>query len=237
MVAPRTAVLLALPKAWTPGTNGPIRGAVMRIKAETPQDLEAYRGKVAGKILLLDDAREFKPLGEPKSPFDLGSFGDEPERYSREDLEQHRDVRVSATATGGPARRRAQALPDAGGAQRVHEKEKVLATISASPRNDGILGVLRRRLAGARQGRERPGDRDGGRALQRDPPPARPRPDRGARDRRRHPLPRGRLPGLQHRGRDPRHRQAGRDRAWRAPTSIPGTPAPARPTTAPAAPW
>src|SRR4051812_41268081 len=54
MVAPRTAVLLAYPKAWTPGTSGPVRGGVVRVKVETPADLEAYRGKVTGKILLLD---------------------------------------------------------------------------------------------------------------------------------------------------------------------------------------
>jgi len=88
MVAPRTAVLLALPKAWTPGTNGPVHGEVVHIKAETPQDLDAYRGKVAGKILLLDEAREFKPFGETKAAFDPSSFGEEPERYSREDLER-----------------------------------------------------------------------------------------------------------------------------------------------------
>ena len=37
MVSPRAAVLLALPKAWTPGTNGPVRGPVIRIKTEAPK--------------------------------------------------------------------------------------------------------------------------------------------------------------------------------------------------------
>jgi carboxypeptidase Q len=140
MVAPRTAVLLALPKAWTPATNGPIRGAVMRIKVETPQDLEAYRGKVAGKILLLDDAREFKPPGGPKPPPDLGSFTDEPERYSGDDLEQLSTFEIRER---DPARRAAglKRFQMRVALKEFNEKEKVLATISASPRNDGILGV------------------------------------------------------------------------------------------------
>jgi carboxypeptidase Q len=140
MVAPRTAVLLALPKAWTPGTNGPVRGEVMRIKAETPQDLEAYRGKVAGKILLFDDAREFKPPGATKAAPDPASFEDQPERYSREDLEniakfEFRERDPSRRAAGLKRFQMRKALKE------FSEKEKVLAVVSGSPRNDGILGV------------------------------------------------------------------------------------------------
>jgi hypothetical protein len=141
MIAPRTAVLLALPKAWTPATNGPIRGAVMRVKVETPQDLEAYRGKVAGKILLLDDAREFKPPGETKAPPDLGSFEDEPERYSGGDLEQLSTFEIRDR---DPVARRAAGLKRFQMRAALREftaKEKVLAVVSASSRNDGILGV------------------------------------------------------------------------------------------------
>jgi carboxypeptidase Q len=140
MVAPRTAVLLALPKAWTPPTNGPVRGAVMRIKAETPADLEAYRGKVAGKILLFDDAREFKAPGGAKPTPDLGSFENEPERYSKDDLEQ---LSTFELRERDPARRAAglKRFQMRAALKEFNEKEKVLATISASPRNDGILGV------------------------------------------------------------------------------------------------
>jgi hypothetical protein len=61
MLAPRTAPLYALPKAWTPGTNGPVEGEVMRVSIKNRKDLEQYRGKLKDKILLLDDARAYKP--------------------------------------------------------------------------------------------------------------------------------------------------------------------------------
>src|SRR6185312_1292489 len=61
MLAPRTAPLYALPKAWTPGTNGPVEGEVMRVSIKTRKDLDQYKGKLKGKILLLDDARAYKP--------------------------------------------------------------------------------------------------------------------------------------------------------------------------------
>lgn len=46
--------IIASPKAWTPGTNGSIKSAVVLIKADTIADLEQYKGKLAGKIIMLD---------------------------------------------------------------------------------------------------------------------------------------------------------------------------------------
>jgi hypothetical protein len=57
MVAPQHQTLFALPKAWTPGTDGPVRGRAMRVKLESEEDLEKYRGKLQGAILLRDDVR------------------------------------------------------------------------------------------------------------------------------------------------------------------------------------
>lgn len=46
--------IIASPKAWTPGTNGPIKSEVILIKADTITDLDKYKGKLAGKIVLFD---------------------------------------------------------------------------------------------------------------------------------------------------------------------------------------
>src|SRR5258708_5715569 len=58
MVSPTAAPLIALPKAWTPGTEGVIRGKALRVKLESEADFEQYRGRLAGRILWLDNARE-----------------------------------------------------------------------------------------------------------------------------------------------------------------------------------
>ena len=57
MTSPAKLPLLALPKAWTPGTNGTVRGEAMRVEVESAEDLEQYRGKVAGKILFTSEVR------------------------------------------------------------------------------------------------------------------------------------------------------------------------------------
>jgi hypothetical protein len=46
--------IIAIPKAWTPGTNGPIKSDVVVVKADTVTDLDKYKGKLAGKIVIFD---------------------------------------------------------------------------------------------------------------------------------------------------------------------------------------
>ena len=65
MTSPDDMQFLALPEAWTPGTNGPLRGEVTRVIASTAADLEKYRGKLAGKIVLYGEARMPPPSDKP----------------------------------------------------------------------------------------------------------------------------------------------------------------------------
>ncbi len=65
MVSPDYMQFLALPEAWTPGTNGPIRAEVVRLEATTPADLEKYKGKLAGKIVMIGDPRIPDPSEKP----------------------------------------------------------------------------------------------------------------------------------------------------------------------------
>ncbi len=52
--APFYHPIIASPKAWTPGTNGPIKSEVILIKADSVADLAKYKGKLAGKIVMMD---------------------------------------------------------------------------------------------------------------------------------------------------------------------------------------
>lgn len=64
VVSPYTATLLAFPKAWTPGTNGPVKGEAVAATLENEADLEKLRGQLKGKWVLLQPAPEVKPLWE-----------------------------------------------------------------------------------------------------------------------------------------------------------------------------
>ncbi|MBP6185033.1 MAG: M28 family peptidase [Saprospiraceae bacterium] len=67
--------VLAYPKAWSPSTKGLIKGDVIYLQAEEEADLAAYKGKLAGKFVLLDTIRDitewFEPSAKRNQPADL----------------------------------------------------------------------------------------------------------------------------------------------------------------------
>jgi hypothetical protein len=54
ITVPYYHAIIAIPKAWTPGTNGPVQSEVVIIKADTITDLDKYKGALKGKIVMLD---------------------------------------------------------------------------------------------------------------------------------------------------------------------------------------
>ena len=65
MLSPDVAPIIAYSKAWTPGTNGVLKGKCTRVKIEDKKDFDKYRGKLAGLIALLGPDPEVKTVSEP----------------------------------------------------------------------------------------------------------------------------------------------------------------------------
>jgi carboxypeptidase Q len=65
MVSPSIASLIAYAKAWTPGTNGAIKGKCVRVKIENKKDFDKYRGRLAGMIVLFGPDPEVKTVSTP----------------------------------------------------------------------------------------------------------------------------------------------------------------------------
>jgi hypothetical protein len=63
--SPSFSPLIAYPKAWSPGTNGTVRGEVVFLDVKTPEDLNKYKGRLKGKIVLFSPARHVDPLFAP----------------------------------------------------------------------------------------------------------------------------------------------------------------------------
>jgi hypothetical protein len=62
MTEPQIQPLIGYPKSWTPGTPGLISADVVYAPLRTEADFEKYRGKLRGKIVLTQTAREVKML-------------------------------------------------------------------------------------------------------------------------------------------------------------------------------
>ncbi len=65
MLAPGFSPLIAYPKAWSPSTNGTIRGEPVFLDVKTTADLDKYKGNLKGKIVLFSPARHVDPLFDP----------------------------------------------------------------------------------------------------------------------------------------------------------------------------
>ncbi len=77
MIEPVDAPLYAIPLAWTRGTGEPLSAEVMRVEIKEEKDFDQYRGKLAGKILLMGETPELKPT-------DRGNL----RRYDQKELDE-----------------------------------------------------------------------------------------------------------------------------------------------------
>jgi carboxypeptidase Q len=90
ITVPYYHAIIAIPKAWTPGTNGAIKGEVVLVKADSVAELDKYKGKLAGKIVIFDTQNTLK-------------------RSEKPDLERYTDAQLAEMAAakpqaGGPRR-------------------------------------------------------------------------------------------------------------------------------------
>lgn len=67
IIAPQAIPLIAYPRAWSLGTNGPLTSDVIFVDAKEETDLEKYKGTLKGKIVLSSPIREIKAHFEPEA--------------------------------------------------------------------------------------------------------------------------------------------------------------------------
>jgi carboxypeptidase Q len=77
MTAPDTAPFIAQATPWSPSTNGAVTGEAVNVNIDEEKDFDKYKGKLAGKIVLLGEMREVAPVEKPLF-----------ERYTDKDLEE-----------------------------------------------------------------------------------------------------------------------------------------------------
>ena len=132
ILSPWYRSLIAYPKAWSSGTNGPQTSGVLLISAKDSIQLNAYRGKLKGKVLIIDDLIHYEPEFKPN-----------PERRTDEELQKLSEVKEAedmATLRRRMERNRAQngvsrevliAL------KRMAIKEGAIALLSSAADNNG----------------------------------------------------------------------------------------------------
>jgi hypothetical protein len=112
-LTPRAYPLIGVPKAWTPGTDGPVTGKAVLVSIDTDSDFEKYKGTLAGTFVLATPMRPvepgFRPLGRRYTDDELSELAMQPQR-----------------GRGGPARARPSELR----ARREFEQRKTAFWVS-----------------------------------------------------------------------------------------------------------
>lgn len=102
LIEPYTVMLNGYPKAWSPGFDGPVEAPIVYVDATKEEELEQYKGKLKGAIVLVSKPREISARFEPLAT-----------RLSDDDLKKLADAKIGASAllgqpsTQNPAERRA----------------------------------------------------------------------------------------------------------------------------------
>jgi hypothetical protein len=105
MLEPQAQPIIGYPRAWTSSTAGTVAADVVMADIQSEADFERYRGKLAGKIVLTQPAREVRML---EGPIIL--------RMTEQDLAEARTTPVPAARGGGAGRGRGGRGGRAGGA-------------------------------------------------------------------------------------------------------------------------
>jgi carboxypeptidase Q len=144
MVAPRVIQLTAIPITWTPGTNGTVRAPVVVAPLANDADLERWKGKLQGKIVLLTTPDAYKDFTDPPfrrwsdeelAKFDTYAFDDDGDSgaaayVQRAAFARRRDAFLKAegaAATATMSTRAAKILHGSGHHYRVGETPSVPA--------------------------------------------------------------------------------------------------------------
>ena len=132
MMEPTYARIVAYPMAWTPSTDGVVRGTPTLVQISSPEDFDEYRGKLREAIVM---------LGRPSrvaSPFEAPSH-----RMTGDDLAKE----AAATDPGEPASYAAEEaewleiMEDAGRVVDFLKEEGIAALLRPSGADDHVINV------------------------------------------------------------------------------------------------
>jgi carboxypeptidase Q len=88
LITPTEQALTLAAAGWSPSTNGTARGAVVGVGVQKLEDLQKYKGKLKGAIVLLDRPGETEPPSNPMlTPFDESNLPlDHPKNMALKDF-------------------------------------------------------------------------------------------------------------------------------------------------------
>lgn len=129
LIEPSYAPIAGFPLAWTPGTEGVVTGQPLHVVLRSEADLEKWKGKLKGRIVLTETPRNLEPYSRP-----LYS------RHSEEDLNRIAMLPEGLPPTFGPQGPGGRA--GAAGGQNMQQIMAFRKKISAFWREEGAAVLV-----------------------------------------------------------------------------------------------
>jgi hypothetical protein len=173
LIEPQYAPLIGFPLAWTPGTSGPLTGEPVIAILRTDADLEKFKGKLKGKIVLTEalrdiplplqpDARRYteadlsrlfsapepgaRPFGRPATPGTPVMSREEQMAFRRRVIGFLRGEGVLATIIGGPRGNNGTAFGTSGGPREVKDPLPPTGIVLAPEHYNRIYRLLDKKI-------------------------------------------------------------------------------------------
>jgi len=123
IISPALHELTLAGAGWSPATNGTVKGELIGVDAEKPEDLEKYKGKLGGKIVVVTRPREMEhPINPILTPFGQSTIPvNHPKREANFDNRAYMQVRMALT--------------------KMMTEEKALAMLSGSEKMFGLMNM------------------------------------------------------------------------------------------------
>ncbi len=125
IISPTEHPLTIASAGWSPGTNGAVRGPVVYVEARTKEDLEKYRGKLKGAIVIAQEPASLSPPPSEERPAALRPMQAPPRRPG--------DPPQPAPFAGGQQLARAR--------NEFYKQEGVAAVLRDSAKPHGLLNM------------------------------------------------------------------------------------------------
>jgi hypothetical protein len=133
MIEPSYMPIIGFPQAWTPGTNGEVQAEPVMVNIKAEADMEQYKGKLKGKIVLDMPIKDLQMASEPMA-----------RRYTDIDLNNESMApdpgRGGFGGAGGPGRNMGTMMQMRALRQKVNKffaEEGVIAVMNYGAKGDG----------------------------------------------------------------------------------------------------
>lgn len=123
VVSPVAHTITIAEAGWSPSTDGVVKGELLGVDADKPEDLEKYKGKLGGKIVIVGRPREMQP---PEDPF-LTPWGQMTIPLNRPKNDPSYDLQTRVKMRSA--------------IQKMMNEEKPLALLAGSEKEYGLLNM------------------------------------------------------------------------------------------------